>query len=228
MITEIIPQIYDTIGKQIAKPISRKRKHKFIPHFPVERYLSEPLVNKFNDLNELRKFLSRCKYVSDKELFGVEDFWMPPETFEKIMKGDCDDFSIYAWRQLLEMGYDARYVVGLCGKYQEGHAWVTFSKDKKIFILEPLAAHIGMRLPKLSAIRYEPQGSVAWNGKNVSYYIHEKRQIIFPLYKLPWLIAAWLLFWIWWWFKFAGLVCLLPFAIVRKKVRNRLYNGSRR
>jgi hypothetical protein len=40
---------------------------------------------------------------------------MPPEDFEKSRKGDCDDFAMYAWRQLLKMGYNARFVGGRIG-----------------------------------------------------------------------------------------------------------------
>jgi hypothetical protein len=91
------------------------------------------------DLVELREFLRGCKYVSDVEQFGEKDYWQPPDEFEKTKAGDCEDFALWAWRQLVHMNYPARFVVGSASRYGEGHAWVRFAKDGKIYLLEPLA-----------------------------------------------------------------------------------------
>jgi hypothetical protein len=48
--------------------------------------------------------------VSDQELLGKLDYWQPPEDFEKRKKGDCEDFALWTWRQLLDMGYGAPLV----------------------------------------------------------------------------------------------------------------------
>jgi hypothetical protein len=50
---------------------------------------------------DVRNFLVGCTYVSDTELFGKRDYWQPPEDFEKRRKGDCEDFALWTWRQLL-------------------------------------------------------------------------------------------------------------------------------
>src|SRR5207253_10963857 len=55
-------------------------------------------------------------------------------------------------------------VTGTAGRYGEGHAWVTFEKEGKTFLLEPLARHLGLVLPRLSTLRYRPEFSVAWDG----------------------------------------------------------------
>jgi len=87
------------------------------------------------DIDEVRAFLSTCRYVSDREQFGVEDHWAAPEQFEQTRRGDCDDFALWTWRQLLGPGYNARFVVGRAGKYRGGHAWVTFELGDKTFLV---------------------------------------------------------------------------------------------
>jgi hypothetical protein len=159
--------------------------------------------------------------VSDEEQFGRKDYWMPPEDFEQRKKGDCDDFALWTWRQLMGMGYRARYVVGRSGKYGAGHAWVTIEKDGKHFIVEPLAWYAGCALPRLSVIRYEPEGSMGWDGQNLRYFIHEKAQAGVPVPEFVLLVGEWSLFWAWFWLRFAGKVVLLPFLALKKALRER-------
>jgi predicted transglutaminase-like cysteine proteinase len=192
MIAEINKEIYDIEGKSIGAPSSRKRKKLFCGTFPMERYISQPLSVQYNSFKELRKFLNDCKYVSDEEQFGREDYWMPPEEFEERKKGDCDDFALWTWRQLLGMGYKSRYVLGRVGKYGEGHAWVTMKKDGKSYLVEPLMSYVGS-FPRLSVARYEPRGSVEWDRKRLHYFIHEKRSFKLPILKLIVFAIEW--FW---------------------------------
>lgn len=110
MIAEIVPEAYDAIGRQVSQPFSRRKSPH--PTFPIGRYLSQPLSMQCRTIADLRRFLLTCNYVSDEELFGKPDYWQPPEDFEKRRKGDCEDFALWAWRQLLNMGYDARFVGG--------------------------------------------------------------------------------------------------------------------
>jgi predicted transglutaminase-like cysteine proteinase len=104
MIAEIIKEFYDAEGRLTGSPSSRKRKKLFHATFPMGRYVSQPLSVNCRTIKELRKFLNGCKYVSDEEQFDRKDYWMPPEEFEKSKKGDCDDFALWTWRQLLETG----------------------------------------------------------------------------------------------------------------------------
>jgi len=217
MIGEIIPEIYDIEGKPTGTPVTRKRKKLFHGTFPMGRYVSQPLSQQCKDFKELRSFLSGCKYVSDKEQFNRRDYWMPPEEFEKCKKGDCDDFALWTWRQLLGMGYQARYVVGRVGKYDEGHAWVTMEKDGKHFLVEPLASMLGENLPRLSVVRYEPKGSVEWDGEHLHYFIHETRDFTLPILEIAILVGEWLLFWLRFWLFISYRVCLLPYYLIRKQ-----------
>src|SRR5580704_3072913 len=172
MIAEVIPAAYDADGKNVFRPFGRRRGLR--PTFPLGRYVSQPLTIHCHSIEEIRQFLRGCKSVSDKELFDKEDYWQPPDDFEKRKKGDCEDFSFWTWRQFMDLGYDARVVFGQHGRYGTGHAWVEFIQDGKCFLVEPLWRRIGTRLPRLSTLRYRPRFSVAWDGEKLTYYQHRE------------------------------------------------------
>ncbi|MGH7624701.1 MAG: hypothetical protein ACREOJ_05195, partial [Gemmatimonadaceae bacterium] len=78
---------------------------------------------------EIRGWLAGCEYASDSNLFQEPDFWQHPRTFEHLRRGDCEDFALWAWRKLVEMGIDADLVVGRTMPMLEGdsrHAWIVF------------------------------------------------------------------------------------------------------
>jgi len=198
LIAEVIPDAYDAGGKRTYRPDLRN-KSGFRPTFPIGKFLNQPLKMQCANFREMRRFLSKCRYVSDQELFGREDYWQSPEDFEVSKKGDCDDFALWAWRQVLGMGYPARFVVGCAGRYGDGHAWVTFEKDGKGFILEPLRWVLGESMPRLSAIRHHPATSVEWDGEKVTYYGHEKRTFSPSLIQAASLLGEWLWFYLKFW-----------------------------
>ena len=140
--------------------------------------------------------------MSDEEQFGEKDYWQPPEQFEESKKGDCEDFALWAWRQLLQMNYDARFVAGVSGRYREGHAWVTFEKNGKYFLLEPLRWPVGLKLPRLSIFRNKPRFSVSWDGEKISYYEHEDKKFRGSLLQIILLCAEWLFIWGQFWLLF--------------------------
>ena len=190
MIAELFPEAYDTEGRSTFRPDQRRRR-RFPSTFPIGRFLSQSLTVECKNLEDLRNFLRKCRYVSDEEQFGRRDFWMPPEEFERSRKGDCEDFALYAWRQLLSLGYSARFVGGRHGRYGEGHAWVTFENDGKTFLMEPQACSLRTRLPRLSTLAYKPDVSVEWDGKGAHFYLHEERKFIPPAQQIPALVWEW-------------------------------------
>jgi glycosyltransferase involved in cell wall biosynthesis len=214
MISEVIPSAYDFFGKKIIKPTGKRAKI-FHPTFPVGSYLSQKLSNKFNDINELRKFLCTCRYISDEKQFGKKDYWLTPEEFEKCKKGDCEDFALYTWRQLIEMGIKSRFVVGESGIYGSGHAWVTMEKDGKCFLCEPLACAF-RKLPRLSMIRYVPEISVEFNEGKISYYSHKKIIYNPSLFEAITLFKEWLFYWAEKWIIIVFSLILLPFKLLRR------------
>jgi len=176
------------------------------------RYISQPLTVKCETIGDIRAFLSSCRYVSDQEQFGKKDYWQAPEEFERTKRGDCDCFALWTWREILTLGFDARFVVGRAGRYGQGHAWVQFSKNGKDFIVEPTMARSGYTLPRLETLRYHPRISVAWDGRNISFYSHEDRKRVPPLWKLAAYIPGWLVFSLCVWTSAA---ILLPLGIAR-------------
>jgi hypothetical protein len=197
MIAEVISAAYDAEGKKTFRPFDRRKGLR--PTFPLGRYVSHPLAIHCHSIEEVRKFLAGCKYVSDKELFDKEEYWQPPEDFEKRKKGDCEDFAFWTWRQFMDMGYDTRVVFGRQGRYGAGHAWVQFVQDGKCFLVEPLRYYLGNSFPRLSTLRYRPQFSVAWDGEDLSYYQHRENSSQPAIADLVSLLPEYVLFWGYFW-----------------------------
>lgn len=195
MIAEILRDGYDATGRTVFR-ISKKRFKYFAPNSPMQRHIASPLQVHCRNLQDVRGFLRGCHYVSDQEQFGQYDYWNPPDDFEVRRHGDCDDFSLWVWRQLVDMGYaDVRFVVGRSGRLNIGHAWVQYSRDGRAYLLDPLRGYFSPWLPRLATVGYRPEVSVGWDGNRLRYYEHESRTFNPPLYKLPALVAEWLLHW---------------------------------
>ena len=200
MIAELNPKAYDISGRQVLS-LSRRLRRQFPATAPMGRYVSRPVSHPCEDLEDVRRFLVSCRYVSDPEQFGKEEHWMPPEEFEQKRTGDCEDFALWTWRQLLLMGYEARFAGGRAGFYGEGHAWVTFSDGERHYLLEPLAAWVGSALPRLSILRYKPAISVSWDGEKIRYFAHEEQHYDPSFRELPELVLEWARFWMRFWAK---------------------------
>jgi hypothetical protein len=95
-------------------------------------------------IDDIVAWLQTCEYVSDPELFHERDFWQHPRTFEKLRRGDCEDFALWAWRKLAEIGIDAEFCVGrvICDDRPDvarQHAWVVYRVAGTAFLFEPAA-----------------------------------------------------------------------------------------
>jgi hypothetical protein len=226
MIAETIPSAYDAEGRKVFRPCDRRKGLR--PTFPLGRYVSHPLTVKCNTLDDVRKFLQGCQYVSDNELFAKDDYWQPPEEFEKRKQGDCDDFAFWAWRQLLAMDYDARVVFGQHGRYGIGHAWVQFFKDGKCYLLEPQARTVGQKFPRLSTFEYHPRFSVAWDGEKLSYYAHQDRQSEPSLAELRRMVPEYLEIWGGFWLRNLPKLPRLGWHLMTKLVKGFKWQGKPR
>jgi len=171
---------------------------------------------KCNSLEEVRQFLRTCKAASDEKLFGKREYWQPPEEFERSRKGDCDDFALWTWRQLLSMGYEARFVGGRAGRYGAGHAWVQYFENGKWYLVEPTLRRIGLKLPCLSTLKYKPKLSVAWDGKSLSYYAHREQRSQFPWRQLLPMLCEWVVIWGWFWLRVLVRLPRVPLNVLRK------------
>ncbi len=218
MIAEIIPEVYDAVGRQVSQPFQRRKGPH--PTFPMGRYIAQPLSIECKTFEEVRAFLSGCKYVSDEELFGKREYWQPPEEFEKRRKGDCEDFALWTWRQLLNMGYEARFIGGACGRYGSGHAWVEFVSNGKWFLLEPLFNAVST-MPRLSTYRYSPAISVAWDGKTLKYFSHKRPATELGWARLTPLVAEYLIFWTRFWSLNIAIAPKMAWRVLRTKLFRR-------
>jgi hypothetical protein len=181
------------------------------------RYILHPVSHRCETLEDLRRFLAGCRFDSDMKKSGKEYRWMPPEEFEQKKIGICVDFSLWAWRQLMLMGYEARFGGGPCGRYGEGHAWVTFTDEKKHYLLEPQFARVGSTLPRLSVLQYKPEISVSWDGKKIRYFVHEERDLAPPFRELPGLVLEWARIWGAFWGKVLVRLPKVLFWTARKR-----------
>ena len=223
MIAELFPQAYDVEGRPTFRP-DQKHRSRLPSTFPFGSYVSQPLTVKCNSLEDLRVFLRKCRYISDEEQFGKKDYWMPPQDFERSRKGDCEDFSLYAWRQLLEMGYKARFVGGTVGDSPVGHAWVTFQKDGKHYLLEPQNRYIGPNTPRLDALRYKPNISAEWDGKQAHFFVHREHDFVPSVTQIPWLVLEWGFYRLRWALFVA---CFLPVRLWRLVYRKLLQRDKK-
>ena len=96
-------------------------------------------------IDEIVEWLLNCQYMTDAVQFNERDLWQHPVTFEQLRCGDCEDFALWAWRKLADLGIDAEFYVGrvIVGD-QPGvdrqHAWVVFRVDGVPFLFEPAAS----------------------------------------------------------------------------------------
>ena len=111
---------------------------------PFAEYLEGESYVRVASLDDIVAWLQTCEYVTDLELFHQRDFWQHPGTFEKCKRGDCEDFALWAWRKLAELGIDAEFFVGrvICDDRPEisrQHAWIVYRVNETAFLFEPAA-----------------------------------------------------------------------------------------
>lgn len=83
----------------------------------------------------MQTLASRLKYKTDKKQFkGMVDVWQTSKQAYYWLRGDCEDHAVLLADWLIEMGYDARVVLGNYKK--DGHAWVVLFYGQKTYIIE--------------------------------------------------------------------------------------------
>lgn len=101
-------------------------------------YFSGQSRVRVNSVRDIVEWLMGCEYVSDPVQFNKRDHWQHPVDFEKTRRGDCEDFALWAWRKLVELGQDAEFMVGKW--VHDGrvgtHAWVFLRHEGEQFVFE--------------------------------------------------------------------------------------------
>jgi hypothetical protein len=136
------------------------------------------------DLAELQRWLGECAYDTDPTLFQEADFWQHPRTFEQLRRGDCEDFALWAWRKLVELGYDADLVVGRCdpavSEHGSRHAWVLFRRDGAEYLYEPVLGERPGAVQPLADVRarYVPEFGVGPDRKSFTFagWLHFRKR----------------------------------------------------
>src|SRR5262249_13737848 len=93
------------------------------------------------------------------------------------------------------------------------HALVEFFKDGKCFLVEPQMRVVGEKFPRLSTLRYRPRMSVAWDGTQISFYMHQDRKYDPRFAEIIALVSEWLVFWGWFWLR---VLPRLPIVLYRR------------
>jgi hypothetical protein len=129
-------------------------------------------------IGEIQDWLVGCEYAEDMELFQEGDFWQHPRTFERLRRGDCEDHALWAWRKLVELGYDAELVSGQQLSESggvtiaSGHVWVVFKQGEETFVFETAAKSKDRMLKPLQNVRneYRPEAGVDAARRRFAYY----------------------------------------------------------
>jgi hypothetical protein len=111
---------------------------------PFAEYFAGASCVSVQSIDDIVVWLQTCEYVTDIEQFQERDVWQHPGTFETRRRGDCEDFALWAWRKLAEIGVDAEFCVGrvICDQRPEivrQHAWVVYHSSGTAFLFEPAA-----------------------------------------------------------------------------------------
>jgi transglutaminase superfamily protein len=124
----------------------RVPEHAFGPgsRHPFGEYFDGESRVRVDSIDAIVTWLQTCEYVSDAELFHEPDVWQHPAAFEGRRRGDCEDFALWTWRKLAELGIEAEFCVGRvrCDERADvvrQHAWVVYRLGGDEFLFEPAA-----------------------------------------------------------------------------------------
>ncbi len=143
-------------------------------HHPFSWYFSGQLATPAASVNELSDWLEGCSYRRDADQFNAADLWQHPTHFERRREGDCEDFSLWTWRKLVEMGCEAEFVAGWVraeaskpgdtqpGDSLVGHTWVQYRDAGQTLVFDPVVRDPGRVVLPLEKVAptYIPQVSV--------------------------------------------------------------------
>jgi hypothetical protein len=138
-----------------------------------------------DSLESICDWLLACEYAFDEDLFHEPDFWQHPRTLEHLGKGDCEDQALWAWRKLLELGYETELVSGSTrGENGGSHVWVVFREEGEEYLLEATATSRDRMVRRLAHVRdeYEAHFAVDHRFQRSSFagYLHALRRRLAP------------------------------------------------
>ena len=123
--------------------------------------------------DDVLAWLGDCRYESDANLFHESDYWQHPSTFEQLRRGDCEDFALWAWRKMVEMGLAADLVIGRRvppGSENSRHAWIQFRDGNDEFVFEPVLRDRSAAVRHVSSVRAEYIPEFGVSGDRRRFY----------------------------------------------------------
>ncbi len=104
------------ISAELITPQIIHKSEKKYNSFAKNRFISinNELLTDLKDVSDIKKlntvntWVNFIKYKSDKELYGVNDYWATLYEFVGKGKGDCEDYTIAKYYILKELGIDPR------------------------------------------------------------------------------------------------------------------------
>ena len=124
-------------------------------------------------LDEVLAWLAECRYETDRSLFHEVDYWQHPRAFERLRRGDCEDFALWAWRKLVELGMDADLVIGRRvppGAENSRHAWIQFRDGSDEYVFEPVFRDRAMAIRRATTVRAEYIPEFGVTGQRHRFY----------------------------------------------------------
>lgn len=137
-------------------------------------YLARPCRIARSTPLAIAEWLLECRYAEDPQLLDEPDLWLHPVTFELLRCGDCEDFALWAWRQLVDARFDATFVVGIRsipGTIRGRHAWVTYRDVGGEHVLDGVERTVERMIRPVTEVRahYEPQVGVNAEARRFVY-----------------------------------------------------------
>jgi predicted transglutaminase-like cysteine proteinase len=117
-----------------------------------------------SQLSRIQRYLTMAQHfrfqIEDTCRSGVqEDHWQLPDETERLGTGDCEDLAIWLYCHLLKEGINnIRLTLGLAGAQgnKAMHAWVTWCKRGKMYILDPSRREGMYAMDQSGPIMYQP------------------------------------------------------------------------
>ena len=121
-----------------------------------EKLQNAPLMEKMKGVNS---FFNQWPYKTDRDIWGVEDYWETPREFVQ-KSGDCEDYAIAKYYGLrdLDVPVEVLRVVAVKDSIRNlGHAVTVVFVDNDAYVLDNLT---GLILSHKRLTHYKPQFSV--------------------------------------------------------------------
>ena len=116
-------------------------------------------TNPVEQVTKINRFVNQWNYRTDRENFGLSDYWASPLEFMQY-SGDCEDYAITKYVSLRRLGFpaeDLRMVVVQDTLRNLAHAVLAVYLGDQVFILDNLTNAV---LPHDRIFQYVPYYSV--------------------------------------------------------------------